>query len=319
MPQTHALPQLNGGIFLTDGGIETDLIFNRGIDIREFAAHTLLPDPLTRAELANYFRRYLELARQQKTGFILDSQTWKAHLHWAGALGATEQQLRQANRDSIAFIAGMREEFAENDQPIVLNAIIGPTSDAYAPETHVTADQAERYHARQIGWLADTEVDMVTATTFPQADEATGLVRAALAALLPVVVSFTVETDGRLPTGQALPDAIRQVDDATNGGPAYFMVNCAHPDHFFHVFDGSDWTHRVRGLRCNASRLSHAELDACTTLDDGNPGELGRQYRAILEQMTWVNVVGGCCGSDLRHVTEIARAISGARPSSPRG
>jgi S-methylmethionine-dependent homocysteine/selenocysteine methylase len=319
MPQTHALPQLNGGLFLTDGGIETDLIFNRGIDIREFAAHTLLPDPLTRAELANYFRRYLELARQQKTGFILDSQTWKAHLHWAGALGATEQQLRQANRDSIAFIAGMREEFAENDQPIVLNAIIGPTSDAYAPETHVTADQAERYHARQIGWLADTEVDMVTATTFPQADEATGLVRAALAALLPVVVSFTVETDGRLPTGQALPDAIRQVDDATNGGPAYFMVNCAHPDHFFHVFDGSDWTHRVRGLRCNASRLSHAELDACTTLDDGNPGELGRQYRAILEQMTWVNVVGGCCGSDLRHVTEIARAISGARPSSPRG
>ena len=312
------LPQLAGGLFLADGGVETDLIFNHGIDIREFAAHTLLPDPVARTELANYFRRYLELARQNQAGFILDSQTWKAHLHWAGALGSTEKELQQANRDSIAFIAGIRNEFADNGQPIVLNGIIGPTSDAYAPETHVTAAQAERYHARQLGWLAETEVDMVTATTFPQADEATGLVRAAQDAQLPVVVSFTVETDGRLPTGQALPDAISQVDDATGGGSAYFMVNCAHPDHFFHVFDGADWTRRVRGLRCNASRLSHAELDACEALDDGDPGELGRQYRAILEQMPWVNVVGGCCGSDLRHVTEIARAISAARPSSPR-
>jgi len=317
-PHRLALPQLAGGIFLTDGGIETDLIFNRGVEIREFAAHTLLPDPVGRAELVAYFRRFLELARQTKAGFILDSQTWKAHLHWAGALGATENELHQANCESIAFIAGIRKEFSENEQPIVLNGIIGPTSDAYVPETHVTMDQAWRYHACQIGWLAETEVDMVTATTFPQADEATGLVRAAQDARLPVVVSFTVETDGRLPTGQALPDAIRQVDDATGGGPAYFMVNCAHPDHFFHVFDDSDWSRRVRGLRCNASRLSHAQLDACETLDDGNPGEFGRQYRAILERMPWVNVVGGCCGSDLRHVTEIARAISAVRPSSPR-
>ena len=215
----HALPQLAGGFFLADGGIETDLIFNRGIEIREFAAHTLLPNPVTRAELVEYFRRYLDLARQKKVGFILDSQTWKAHLHWADALGAREDDLQQANRDSIAFIAAIRDEFAENEQPVVLNGIIGATSDAYAPETLVTADQAERYHARQIGWLAETEVDMVTATTFPQADEATGLVLAAQEANLPVVVSFTVETDGSLPNGQALPDAIHQVDDATGGGP----------------------------------------------------------------------------------------------------
>jgi homocysteine S-methyltransferase len=314
----NALPQLADGPFLADGGIETDLIFNRGIDIREFAAHTLLPDPGTRAVVAEYFRRYLALARDCGAGFILDSQTWKAHVHWADDLGATEAELRTANHDSIAFIAGLRKEFAGNEQPIVLNGIIGPTADAYAPETHRSADEAERYHARQIGWLAETEVDMVTATTFPHADEAIGLVRAAQAAGLAVVVSFTVETDGRLPSGQALADAIRQVDDSTAAAAAYFMINCAHPDHFFHVLDGEDWSRRIRGLRCNASRLSHAELDACEVLDDGNPQEIGSQYGAILHRMPWLNVFGGCCGSDLRHITQIAAAISAAPPSNPR-
>ena len=318
-PYRHALPQLEGGWFLADGGIETDLIFNRGIEIPAFAAHTLLRTPDSRAALADYFRGFLALAGNSNTGFILDSQTWKAHLHWAGDLGESEQDLRQANKDSIAFIAAIRDEFADNRQPIVLNAIIGPTSDAYNPEQQISADQAERYHARQIAWLVDTEVDMLTATTFPHADEAIGFVRAARKAELPVVVSFTVETDGCLPTGLSLADAIRRVDDATGAAAAYYMVNCAHPDHFFHLLDGSGWTRRVRGLRCNASRLSHAELDECETLDDGNPQELGSQYAAVLAKMPWLNVFGGCCGSDLRHVTEIARAISAVQPSNPRG
>jgi len=306
----HALPQLSGGLFLADGGLETDLIFNHGVEIRSFAAHTLLPEPAARERLAAYFRRFLALARDSDAGFILDSQTWKAHAHWAGDLGATLEELRQANRDSVAFISAIRDEFSGAGRPIVLNGIIGPTSDAYAPEGEVTAVEAARYHARQIEWLADTEVDMVTATTFPRADEAIGFVRAARDAGLPVVVSFTVETDGRLATGMTLADAVRRVDDATSGGAAYFMVNCAHPDHFFHVFDGSEWTRRVRGLRCNASRRSHAELDASTELDDGHPEEFGRQYGEVLRRVPWANVLGGCCGSDLRHVTQIARAVS---------
>lgn len=299
------LPQLSGGLYLADGGVETDLIFNRGVEIREFAAHTLLAHAAGREALASYFRPFLALAHDRGTGFILDSQTWKAHLHWASSLGETEAQLRAANRDSVGFIAGLREEFAANAGPIVLNGIVGPTSDAYRPERRVQAQEAESYHARQLGWLADTEVDMVTATTFPHADEAIGFVRAARSAGLPAVVSFTVETDGLLPTGEPLADAVRRVDDATGGGAAYFHVNCAHPDHFFHVFDAADWTRRVRGIRCNASRLSHAELDACTTLDAGDPEELGRSYRKLLQHMPWINVLGGCCGSDLRHVRQI--------------
>jgi homocysteine S-methyltransferase len=306
----NKLPQLSGDLFLTDAGLETDLIFNHGIEIREFAAHTLLPDTNGREAISNYFRGFLSLANEYDTGFILDSQTWKAHLHWAEDLKATEQELRQANKDSISFIAELRDEFTENKMPIVLNGVIGPRGDAYAPEDRLATKEAEEYHAKQIGWLAETEVDMITALTFTQSDEAIGLVRAARSAGLPVVISFTVETDGRLPTGQPLKEAIGAVDEATEGAAAYFMVNCAHPDHFADVLEDSAWARRIRGLRCNASRLSHAELDECEVLDDGDPAELANQYKAITTLMPWLNVFGGCCGSDLRHVTRIAKTLN---------
>ncbi len=303
------LPQLSGDLYLTDAGLETDLIFNHGIDIREFAAHTLLPDSHGRDALVKYLRGFLSLANQQDTGFVLDSQTWKAHMHWADDLGENEEELRQSNRESVALITELRDEFSSNSKPIVLNGVIGPRGDAYAPDALLAADEALEYHSKQIGWLAETEVDMVTALTFTQSDEAIGVVRAAQSAGLPIVISFTVETDGRLPTGQPLNEAISAVDDATNAAAAYFMVNCAHPDHFSNVLDDSSWARRIRGLRCNASRLSHAELDECEVLDDGDPVELANQYKAITNTMPWMNVFGACCGSDLRHVSEIAKAL----------
>ena len=305
----HALPQLSGDMFLTDAGLETDLIFNHGIEIREFAAHTLLPDAVGRETLARYYRGFLSLARDLNTGFILDGQTWKAHLHWADSLGASEDELRQANRDSIRYMAQLRDEFSGNSKPVVLDAFIGPRGDAYAPETEIAAHEAQDYHAKQIGWLAETEIDMVTAMTFTQSDEAIGVVRAANEAGLPIVVSFTVETDGNLPSGQSVKEAIETVDQATGASAAYYMINCAHPDHFDHVLEDGAWARRIRGLRCNASRLSHAELDECETLDDGDPAELALQYKAIVANMPWLNVFGGCCGSDLRHITEIARVL----------
>lgn len=306
----NSLPQLSAGLFLTDGGVETDLIFNHGIEIEHFAAHTLLPRPEGRDALADYFRGYLRLARDMGAGYVLDSQTWKAHMHWASDLGATADDLRTVNHESIRFIAGLREEFKTNSDPIVLNGVMGPKGDAYAPEGRITAEDAEAYHSQQLGWLAETDVDMVTALTFTQAEEAVGIVRAAREVGIPIVVSFTVETDGKLPTGQPLGEAIDSVDEATESAAAYFMVNCAHPDHFSHVLEDSSWARRIRGLRCNASRKSHAELDESETLDAGDPIELSSQYKSMVGTMPWVNVFGGCCGSDLRHVTQIARAIA---------
>lgn len=307
----HQLPQLNGGLFLTDAGLETDLIFNHGIEIHEFAAHTLLPSVPGRSALKDYFRGFLELAKLNRSGFILDCPTWKAHRHWADDLGSTVEELRYANEAAVSFAAGLRDEFPANAQPIVVNAVIGPRGDAYAPEGPLSAREAEDYHAEQIGWLARTPVDMVTAMTFTQSSEAIGIVNAARKASLPIVVSFTVETDGCLPTGESLASAIRVVDSTTDSAPAYYMINCAHPDHFAGVLTDAPWLRRIRGFRCNASRQSHAELDACETLDAGNPGELGDQYRALLDAMPWANVFGGCCGSDLRHVVAIVDAIRG--------
>ena len=304
-----SLPQLSGDLFLTDAGLETDLIFNKGIEIREFAAHTLLSSAEGRAALDRYFQPFLDLAGESNAGFILDSATWKAHRHWARELGATAAELREANEQSIRFIGDLRDRFSHNAKPIVLNAIVGPCGDAYRPEAAISVDQAQAYHAEQLGWIADTGADMVSAVTFNQASEAAGLARAARSAGLPAAVSFTVETDGSLPTGQSLADAIAEVDAATDSYPAYFMINCAHPDHFANVLDDAPWARRIRGVRANASRRSHAELDQAPELDAGDPEELAGQYRDLEQRMPWLNIFGGCCGTDLRHVTEIARAV----------
>lgn len=310
----HALPQLSGDVFLTDAGVETDLIFNHGVEIREFAAFTLLATPEGRAALERYFDGFLALARDRHVGFILDTVTWKAHPHWARILGLSTAELRAVNEESVRFAAAARDRFATNAKPIVLNAAIGPRGDAYQPEARISMEEAEAYFADQLGWLAATEVDMVSAITFNQSSEAAGFVRAASSVGLPVVVSFTVETNGALPDGQSVADAIAHVDAATNRAPAYYMINCAHPDHFTPtLLPGAEWTQRIRGVRANASRKSHAELDAATVLDAGNPEELAGQYRALARQLPSLSVFGGCCGTDLRHVEAIAGQVTAGR------
>lgn len=302
------LPQLSGDYFLVDAGMETDLIFNHGINIPEFASHTLLPNDLTRKKMQTYFKEFLELANIFEVGFIMDAPTWKAHSHWKNDLQCTDEDLIKANKDAVRMISELRES-AKNSKPVVLNGITGPCGDAYMPESIISVEQAEKYHHGQLSWLADTDVDMVSALTFTQSTEAAGYARAAAALGLPSVISFTVETDGQLPSGQSIKDAIQFVDDNSAEAPAYFMINCAHPDHFSDELENADWSKRIKGLRCNASRLSHAELDACEELDDGDPRELGIQYKQLVEKLPWINVFGGCCGSDLRHVREIAQAI----------
>jgi homocysteine S-methyltransferase len=151
-------------------------------------------------------------------------------------------------------------------------------------------------------------VDQVTALTLTYAQEAIGFVRAATTVGVPSVVSFTVETDGSLPSGQSLREAVEMVDDQTDHAPSGFMINCAHPTHFEHVLDDGAWLGRISGVRANASRMSHAELDAAEELDDGDPTDLAEQYRRLLPLLPGVHVLGGCCGTDHRHVRAISQA-----------
>jgi homocysteine S-methyltransferase len=305
------LPQTEGGLFLTDSGLETTLVFHEGIDLPCFAAFDLLRTVEGTQRLRDYYERHIDIARESGTGFLLESVTWRASPDWGTQLGYSTDALIAANRAAIALLADLRRTHASVTMPIVISANIGPRGDGYDPGAAMTAAEAEAYHAFQIGIFHDSEADLVSAFTMTNSPEATGIVRAARAVGLPVVISFTVETDGTLPTGEPLGDAIAAVDAATAGYAAYFMINCAHPEHFAGALDaGAAWAGRIGGLRANASRSSHAELNAATELDDGDPAELGRLSSDLLRRFQSIRVVGGCCGTDHRHVVEIGRACS---------
>jgi S-methylmethionine-dependent homocysteine/selenocysteine methylase len=306
------LPQLDGGLWLTDGGIETTLVFHDGLELPDFAAFVLLRSADGDAALRKYFRSYVAIARRLGLGLVLESATWRANPDWAARLGYDRNALADVHRASIRQLEAIRDE-AGLATPLVISGALGPRGDGYVPGQTMTAGDAEAYHRDQIDTFAGTAADLVTGVTINYVEEAIGIVRAARRAGMPVVVSFTVETDGKLPTGQTLGDAIAEVDAATAGYAAYFMLNCAHPSHFAHALSGdAPWAPRLRGLRANASRKSHAELNESTTLDEGDAAELGRQYAELRRTgMPALTVVGGCCGTDDRHVAAIAEAMTG--------
>ena len=302
----HSLPQLDR-LFLTDGGVETDLIFNRGIDLPFFASVMLLRTAAGEKALEDYIRPYLELARRLGTGFEFVTASWRASPDWAAKFGLSQDELDDLNRKSVESARTLQAEYG--DVPSVISGCIGPRGDGYDPGNIMTVAEAQEYHRHQISTLASAGADLIAALTMTNIPEAVGIATAAKAIDVPVVISFTVETDGRLPTGVSLRAAIEAVDEATGSYPAYYMINCAHPTHFMSALSvGEEWTNRIGGIRANASRCSHAELDAMTELDSGDPGELGRFYRAIRDDLPGIRVLGGCCGTDLRHVTAIAEA-----------
>jgi len=304
----HALPQSSDRLFLTDGGLETTLIFHEGLELPEFAAIELHRRPGGEDTLRAYFARYTEIARRHGAGFVFESASWRASGDWGTRLGFSREELERANRRSIDFLAELREAFeSAGDAPGVISACIGPRGDGYVASHRMSVAEAEQYHGFQVGIFETTEADLVSAVTMNYVEEAIGIALAARAAHMPVVISFTVETDGKLPTGQSLQQAIEQVDAATDRHPAYYMINCAHPTHFDPALAApAPWLARIRGLRANASRLSHAELNESTTLDSGDPAELGRQYAELWGRLPRLVVLGGCCGTDHRHIEAIA-------------
>ena len=302
-----ALPQLADALFLTDSGIETDLIFNGGWELPEFAAFVLLDDPAGYVALREYFLRHVAVAESFGCGLILEAPTWRASRDWGDLLGYSAAQLRSVNQRAIALLMEIRRAHAST--PIVISGCIGPQADAYDPTSRMTAFEAESYHREQIDSLAATKADVVHAMTITYADEAIGITRAAMRANIPVVISFTTETDGRLPDGTNLAEAIATVDRATSSGPAYYGINCSHPTHFAPAFpsDGGGGR-RIRSIRANASSKSHAELDESETIDAGDPAVLAGQYRDLRARHPQLTILGGCCGTDATHVAAIAQA-----------
>ncbi len=303
---TH-LPTQSKQLFLTDGGIETTLIFHEGFELPCFAAFDLLKTERGRVALKRYYETYAALAVRSRTGFILESPTWRANADWAIKIGYDQEQLAKANRDAIDLLREVRVDFEVPSSPFLISGCIGPRGDGYQVTERMTISGAAEYHRAQIESFANADVDMVSAITMTYPEEAIGIVNAANSFNLPVVISFTTETDGRLPNGDTLENAITLVDSATDNGPLYYMINCAHPDHFRSALAANaKWVNRIQGVRANASRKSHAELDESEELDAGDPHELALLYRELREQFPQFKILGGCCGTDHRHIGEIS-------------
>jgi len=304
-----ALPDGNR-LFIDDGGLETVLIFEEGLELPEFASFPLLRDEAGRAALRRYYEGFLAIAAEHRTGFVFDPPTWRASEGWGAVLGYSAAEVADLNREAVAFAREVCEA-AAGETPVAITGTIGPEGDGYSPDSFLSAAAAEEYHAKQIGVFAEEGVDMVSGLTMTYVEEAVGIVRAAAAAGLPVSVSFTVETDGRLPSEEPLREAVERLDAETGGAALYQMINCAHPTHFAAELAGEDaWLGRIGGIRANASRRSHAELDEAEELDSGNPDELGAEYAELAPRLPDLRVVGGCCGTDQRHVASICAHLA---------
>jgi S-methylmethionine-dependent homocysteine/selenocysteine methylase len=289
---------------LTDAGLETVLVFDEGIDLPQFAAFPLVDSEDGRAALRRYYEPFLELARDRDVPLILSAPTWRANTDWGRLLGYEGEDLAAVNRRAVELLGGLAAEYDN----VVVEGSVGPRSDAYSPTLLMDADEAERYHAVQIRTFVDAGCTQATALTLTYPEEGIGITRAAKAAGIPIVVGFTVETDGRLPSGHSIEDAILSVDDATDGAAEFFVINCAHPTHFADALPEGESRTRIGGLRANASTLSHAELDEAEELDSGDPDDLAERYVALRGELPALEVVGGCCGTDIRHVTAICDA-----------
>jgi homocysteine S-methyltransferase len=293
------LPQLAGRPVVTDGGLETDLIYHHDVDLPDFAAFVLVDDERGQDLLVRYYDDYVDIARRAGTAIQLETPTWRASGDWGERLGYSAAELQRVNRDAVALLGRLRDR--ADLETFLISGCLGPRGDGYVAGEVVDPDVAAAYHTPQIEALADGGADLITVLTLTGTGEAIGIVRAARSTGLPVAVSFTVEQDGRLPDGTPLSTAIADVD--AEGGPDYFMLNCAHPTHMAPaVTDSGDWRSRIVGLRANASRRSHEELDAATELDEGDPAELRAAHDELRPHLPNLALLGGCCGTDVRHV-----------------
>ncbi len=307
---TQQLPQLDDKICITDGGMETDLVFHHQLNLPEFAAYDLLRHQQGYETLFNYYQSYAELAQRYQMGLVLETVTWRANADWGYKIGDSPQDLENFNLQSVKLIENIREEYGNADTPIVISGCLGPRGDGYRPSQRMTVQEAQDYHSTQIATFAKSNADMIAALTLNYVEEAIGITLAVQEYGLPVCISFTVETDGKLPTGDTLEQAIQAVDQATDRGPAYYMINCAHPTHFSHLFHTQEsWLNRVKGLRGNASCLSHAELNESKTLDEGNPAQFGVELGNLKSRSPHLTVLGGCCGTDYRHIEQLCKNL----------
>ncbi len=293
---------LDTGRYVSDGGLETDLIFNRGVDLPEFASFPLVESERGRALLRDYYDGYAAVARRAGAGLTLEAPTWRANADWGARLGYDHAALDKVNRAAVEFLDGVRDSYADLVDVRIIGAI-GPRGDGYVTGEAVDPEEAADYHRLQMEAFAAAGVDVAAAYTITSAHEGLGIARAARRAGVPVMVGFTVETDGRVPDGTTLQDAVAMVEAEER--PAGYVVNCAHPTHIAPALEPGEWLGRIVQVNPNASTLTHAELDEAEQLDTGDLALLTTSYDALRARLPGLSVIGGCCGTDASHIAAL--------------
>ena len=307
-------PRLENKFYLTEGGTETEIMYKWGFELPEFAMYPLLDNPEADEIIRSMFRRYFEVAAVHNTGMLLNGHDYRASPDWGEKLGYSAEGLREMQRRTIRFLDEMRAEYADRVTDVYIAACIGPRGDAYGTGDEISVSEAEDYHSVQLQNLEDTAADMAVAATFNNVPESIGVIRAANEAGIPIGVSLTLTPEGRLRSGPALGEAIETIDEATNGGAAWFGTNCSHPLEFEPALgDRGPWLDRLRYIRPNAAKMDKIALCSLGHLEDGDPVELGGQMGEVARRLPGVDIIGGCCGTDERHLSEIALNVNIAR------
>jgi homocysteine S-methyltransferase len=307
------LPQQLGKLMTTAGGFETWMQYVDGFKLRHFCGFELLDDARGVSCLKDYHRKVIEAAVANGFGMINEGLHYRASRDWGELIGFSRSALEEINHRGIEFYRDFAREYSSPGTPMLVGGVIGPRGDAYNLGRLPDAAEAEDYHSEQIQTFRKAGVDHVTAMTFSSVDEAIGVARAAKSAGLPVVISFLLARGGRLKGGETLQEAIFRVDSATGNAPAYFMTNCTHPIEFEPALVPGEWVARLGGFMPNAVAMETMDLCKLGHLEDGDPVELGAQMAALARRFPHINVWGGCCGTDGRHIGQIARQVSEVR------
>lgn len=311
--QKDTFPRINGDLFLTDAGIETDIMYKKGFELPNFSLFHLLNDPDATRAIVRYIEDLIHVALRQEVGMILCGIHYRASRDWGELLGYSQQGLAEMNHRGVELLNTLKQKYETTDSPMPVSGCIGPRGDAYKLNHTMSAEEAEEYHAEQLETLKAAGADLVSALTFNSTAEVIGIARAAESIGIPCVASFTLDHTGRLKTGQSLEEAVLETDDATNSSVAYYMINCTHPVDFEPALKAGSWAQRLNGIRPNASSLEKGTLCQLGHLEEGDPVELGQQMADVAKRFPHMSVWGGCCGTDHVHIEEICRTVKAAR------
>jgi S-methylmethionine-dependent homocysteine/selenocysteine methylase len=307
-------PRLENKFYLTEGGTETDVLYKWGFELPEFAMFPLLDDPKADQVIRDIYRRYFDVAEKHDTGMLIVGHDYRASPDWGAKLGYTPEGLADMERRTIGFLDSIRREYEDRVSDVYIAGGVGPRGDAYGTGGGITEAEAEDYHSVQLTTLKSTPADMAIALTINNIAEAVGIVRAAESIDIPIGISLTLTTEGRLGSGPTLRDAIETIEEKTNGAAAWFGTNCSHPLEFASALaDDGPWRDRLRYVRPNAAKMDKVALCKLGHLEDGDPVELGEQMGGVARRFPRADILGGCCGTDERHLGEIAKNVNRLR------